>query len=123
VGSKIEIKSNILRNYLSDTMNYDRFKKEMDKEICGDSIFTGAGLTGEFILYGFLVVCLFLLSRVFGKVLLAMVGILAVGMGLQAIPMVFKFRKENSNNIALQLFWISMLLGAISMIIFITGSW
>jgi len=26
-------------------MDYDRFKREMEKEICGDSIFTGAGLS------------------------------------------------------------------------------
>ena len=104
-------------------MDYDRFKREMEKEICGDSIFTGAGLTGEFIIYGFLVVGLFLLFRVFEKVLLAIVGLLAIGIGLQVMPMVFKFKRENSNNIVLQLFWISMFLGAISMIIFITGSW
>lgn len=103
-------------------MDYDRFKREMEREGSGDSVSVGAGLTGELILYSFLVTGLFLLSRIFGKVLLATVGILAIGIGLHMMPMVFRFKRENSNHIVLQLFWISIFLGAISMIIFIAGS-
>ena len=95
-------------------MKYDEFKKEMEKEGTGDSMSVGAGLTGEITLYGSLVMVMFLLSRVFSEVLLAIVGISIIGIIISTMPLIFKFKGENSNHMNIQLFWISIFVGVLS---------
>ena len=99
-------------------MRYDEFKKEMEREDTGDSISVGAGLTGEIILYGSLVMVMFLLSRIFSEILLAVIGISIVGIGISTMPLIFKFKEENSNHINIQLFWISIFVGILSVALY-----
>ncbi|HIP90015.1 MAG TPA: hypothetical protein EYH22_00460, partial [Candidatus Nanopusillus sp.] len=80
----------------------------------GDSMSVGAGLTGEITLYGSLVMVMFLLSRVFSEVLLAIVGISIIGIIISTMPLIFKFKEENSNHMNIQLFWISLFMGVLS---------
>ena len=80
-------------------MEYDKFQKEMEKEEHGDGISVGAGLTGELTLYGFLVMSVLLLSRVFSDILFAIMGVSIIGIAISFMPMLFKFNKENSNHI------------------------
>ena len=99
-------------------MEYDKFQKEMEKEEHGDGISVGAGLTGELTLYGFLVMSVLLLSRVFSDVLFAIMGVSIIGIAISFMPILFKFSRENSNHINMQLFWISMFVGILSVVIY-----
>ncbi len=99
-------------------MDYDGFQKKMEKEEHGDGISIGAGLTGEFTLYGFLVLSIVILFRVFSNILFAVMGISVIGIILSFMPLLFKFNSENSNHINMQLFWISMFVGVLAVIIY-----
>ena len=99
-------------------MKYDEFQKRMEQEKHGDGISVGAGLTGELTLYGSLVMCFILLFRLYSDVLFAFMGVSIIGLGLSVMPLLFKFSKENSNSINMQMFWISIFAGLLSVIIF-----
>jgi energy-converting hydrogenase B subunit G len=99
-------------------MDYDSFQKKMEKSEHGDGISVGAGLTGEFTLYGFLVLSIILLFRLFSDILFALMGISVMGIILSFMPILFKFNDENSNHINMQLFWISIFVGILSVIIY-----
>lgn len=99
-------------------MAYDKFQKEMSDKKHGDGISVGAGYTGEFTLYGSLVISVFLLARVFDDILFALIGASILGIALSWRPLLFKFQKENSNEITNQMFWISMFCGALSLVIY-----
>ncbi|AEH07180.1 hypothetical protein [Methanothermococcus okinawensis] len=99
-------------------MEYDKFQKEMEKEGHGDGISVGAGLTGESILYGFLIMSVLLLFRVFSDILFAIMGVSVIGLMLSVMPVLFKFNEENSNHINMQLFWISIFVGILSVVVY-----
>ena len=99
-------------------MKYDEFQNDMEKKGHGDSTSVGAGLTGELTLYGFLVMSVLLLSRVFSDILFAVMGVSVIGIALSFMPVLFKFDKENSNHINMQLFWLSIFVGVLSVVIY-----
>ncbi len=99
-------------------MEYDKFQKTMEKEKHGDGISTGAGITGEFTLYCSLVLGIILLVRVFSDILFAFIGVAIISIGIMLMPMLFKFNNENSSSMNLQLFWIALFCGLLSIIIF-----
>ncbi|WP_459201460.1 hypothetical protein [Methanococcus sp. CF] len=99
-------------------MTYGDFKKEMDEQNHGDGISVGAVLTAEFTLYGFLILSLYIILRVYGNPLLVLIGLLVIGLAYSWMPLIFKFQKENSNDVNNQLFWLSMFSGILTMVIY-----
>ena len=99
-------------------MDYDSFQKKTEKKEHGDGMSVGAGLTGEFTLYGFLVISVVLLFRLFSDILFAVMGVSVIGIALSFMPVLFKFNEENSNHINMQLFWLSMFVGILSVVIY-----
>ncbi|ABR54840.1 conserved hypothetical protein [Methanococcus vannielii SB] len=99
-------------------MSYKDFKKEMDKQNHGDGISLGAVLTAEFTLFGFLILSIFLILRIYGDLLLVLIGLLVIGLTYSLAPLIFKFQKENSNDIGNQMFWLSMFSGILAMVIY-----
>lgn len=99
-------------------MDYDSFQKKMEKKEHGDGVSIGAGFTGEYTLYGFLVMSIVLLFRLFSDILFVIMGISVIGLTLSVMPLLFKFGEENSNHINMQLFWISIFVGILSVVIY-----
>ncbi|MCS3900706.1 hypothetical protein [Methanococcus voltae] len=99
-------------------MSYDKYGKELDKKKHGDGVSVGAVLTAEFTLYGFIVLLAVMIFRIYSNVLYGLIGISLTALLLSQLPLVFKFEKENSNDISTQLFWLSMFCGGISIVLY-----
>ncbi len=99
-------------------MDYDKFQKTMEKKKHGDGVSVGAGITGEYTLYGFFVLSIVLLFRVYSDILFVFVGISVIGFLLSVMPVIFTFEREHSTSINIQLFWISIFSGILSLIIY-----
>ncbi|ACX73556.1 MAG: hypothetical protein GXN95_05590 [Methanococci archaeon] len=104
-------------------MDYNKFQKDLEKEGHGDGITVGAFFTGEFTLYLLFIFGALIIGRVYGKTLMTLFGLSALAFSLSTFPIIFQFKKENSNAINYQLFWLSVFLGAIAFCVYLTARW
>ncbi len=102
-------------------MDYDKFQKELNKDSHGDGITVGAVFAGEYTLYLLFIFGSIIIGRIYGKTLMTLFGLATLAFSLSVSPLIFKFKKENSNAINYQLFWLSIFLGAIAFCIYMTN--
>jgi energy-converting hydrogenase B subunit G len=50
--------------------------------------------------------------------LFVLIGLSVIGLAYSWMPLIFKFQKENSNDVNNQLFWLSMFSGILTMVIY-----
>ncbi|WP_048203392.1 hypothetical protein [Methanocaldococcus infernus] len=99
-------------------MNYKEYLEKLKKK---DGINLGAYTTGDFTLYLFLIFGAMAIGRIYGKILLALFTLSSLALALLFIPVIFRFKKENSNSISYQLFWLSVFLGTIAFLMMISS--
>ncbi|WP_456471545.1 hypothetical protein [Methanocaldococcus sp.] len=102
-------------------MDYNKYQKTLEKEKHGDGISLGAFMTGDFTLYTLFIFGAMAIGRVYGKTLMTIFTLSALAFSLLVFPLIFKFKRENSNNISYQLFWLSVFLGAMAFIIVLSS--
>ncbi|ENN96592.1 hypothetical protein J422_01480 [Methanocaldococcus villosus KIN24-T80] len=97
-------------------MDYDKLLKRLKDK---DGITVGAYYTGDWSLYLMFIFGSIIVGRIYGNTMMVIISLMSLALLFSVPSLIFHFKKENSNNINTQLFWFSIFLGALALIIFI----